>query len=303
MDADWYEDPLSRFDGRFFDGRGWTAQVSTDGRLEIDPDFDAGPEQSEFTVDDETRAVAQVQSGQSRSATTSAESPVRTVAVLDEATLAQRLRKPPPSTAWASRPWLRWLVAAALIALAAVALTWWSDSDDSTGLRTLNDEQAARVEDIEASGTDREVDPVGATELEVDAPAQPDLDAATFDPGELIQVGALPVVNGASVLKDLAVWHRQAAVEREIDLGADAGCWFGQLSEVAERNVHCGPVGQTADAEPLFDSVPIVFQDVPGGQVAQPVVDAATFDGLLANGLLLIGDGETREPAEFGRGR
>ena len=39
MDADWYVDPLGRFDGRFFDGESWTERVSDKGTAAIDSDF------------------------------------------------------------------------------------------------------------------------------------------------------------------------------------------------------------------------------------------------------------------------
>lgn len=39
MIADWYVDPLGRFDGRFFDGVDWTDQVSDGGHLLLDPDW------------------------------------------------------------------------------------------------------------------------------------------------------------------------------------------------------------------------------------------------------------------------
>lgn len=35
----WFVDPVGRFDGRLFDGQVWTAQVSQDGALTIDPDW------------------------------------------------------------------------------------------------------------------------------------------------------------------------------------------------------------------------------------------------------------------------
>jgi hypothetical protein len=39
IDADWYVDPLGRFEGRFFDGERWTERVSDGGAIAIDPDF------------------------------------------------------------------------------------------------------------------------------------------------------------------------------------------------------------------------------------------------------------------------
>ncbi len=40
MTPDWYVDPLGRYEGRYFDGERWTAQVKDRGRLVIDPDWD-----------------------------------------------------------------------------------------------------------------------------------------------------------------------------------------------------------------------------------------------------------------------
>lgn len=39
MEADWYIDPLGRYEGRFFDGARWTHQVSDRGTLAFDPDW------------------------------------------------------------------------------------------------------------------------------------------------------------------------------------------------------------------------------------------------------------------------
>lgn len=58
MDADWYVDPLGRYDGRFFDGESWTDQVSAGGNLAIDLDWtpEASDEQlappAASTIDD-----------------------------------------------------------------------------------------------------------------------------------------------------------------------------------------------------------------------------------------------------------
>lgn len=42
MEADWYIDPLGRYEGRFFDGQRWTHQVSDQGVLSVDPDWPPG---------------------------------------------------------------------------------------------------------------------------------------------------------------------------------------------------------------------------------------------------------------------
>jgi len=43
MQADWFVDPVARFDGRFFDGVRWTNQVSDDGLLRTDLDWPTSP--------------------------------------------------------------------------------------------------------------------------------------------------------------------------------------------------------------------------------------------------------------------
>lgn len=43
MEADWYVDPLGRYEGRYFDGNEWTDQVKEEGRLALDPDWNRPP--------------------------------------------------------------------------------------------------------------------------------------------------------------------------------------------------------------------------------------------------------------------
>jgi len=101
MDADWYEDPLGRYDGRFFDGQGWTERVSSDGTSQVDPDFPP-------VFDNPAAAVAPVRRELPRHATTAAESPVRTVAVLDDTDLASPAPAVQPSRS-RQNGW-RWLL-------------------------------------------------------------------------------------------------------------------------------------------------------------------------------------------------
>ncbi len=53
MTPDWYVDPLGRYEGRYFDGEQWTAQVKDRGRLVIDPDWDR-PEVDPDAADEAT---------------------------------------------------------------------------------------------------------------------------------------------------------------------------------------------------------------------------------------------------------
>ena len=79
--ADWYVDPLRRFDGRFFDGFQWTDQVSCDGLLQTDSNWPAladdvpeqagtpvepvrEVEQSDRRLDGERRLVNLLRAGQ-----------------------------------------------------------------------------------------------------------------------------------------------------------------------------------------------------------------------------------------------
>lgn len=308
MDADWYVDPLDRFDGRFFDGERWTERVSQDGKVAIDPDFppvdadrpddsvgfgdEVGDESGGHTavVAPETvtdRVSARRTVRPDLPAADITESPVRVVA-----TLEQPLGPRPAG----SDSWRRRLVWGGLVALAGVLAVllgiYLGGRNDTASVQAepveLDGQDAARLEDLETGGADQVVE--DATEFEIDAPEATVPEGATFDADELIRVGALRILNGVSVLRDLEEWHRGYADERRIVLGSDAKCWFGQLGGAAVQMAHCGPVGVSDDEDFLYDLVPLVFEDVEGGQIAQPVVDAATPNAVLSNALTLIGD-------------
>jgi len=160
MEPDWYEDPLGRYDGRFFDGESWTARVSDGGVLGHDPDFverkssetteavpvaAAEPDVSDKVdlgaVDDapavtplfDTSSAPLTSTGE-RLTVASPESPVRVVAVLpaDVVSPSAAAGALDPDAETASEladtesarsggPLRRWLVAAVLVAAAAVA--------------------------------------------------------------------------------------------------------------------------------------------------------------------------------------
>lgn len=282
MNADWYVDPLDRFDGRFFDGERWTEQVSQDGKMVIDPDF--APVDAEL---ENEPMVARRTVRPGLPAADIAESPVRTVAVLDRGTGRQ------PDGDGSSRRYLVWglLGLAAVLAVVVGVILGGRDDDSSAEAEPveLDSQDVARVQDLESGGADELIDDT-ADEAEVGAPEAAVPEGATFDADELIEVGALRIVNGVSLLQDLEEWHRGYAEERRIVLGSDAKCWFGRLGGAAVQMAHCGPVGATDDGDFLYDLVPLVFEDVEGGQIARPVVDAATPNAVLADALTLIGN-------------
>lgn len=308
MDADWYEDPLDRYDGRFFDGENWTAEVSDDGVLKIDEDFPpAGDEfTDEFTdefgdADREAPAVAPVTGPSTTRAITASESPVRVVAVLDESVVARRATSvttaPTEPAEPAGRSSRLWLLAGLLaFALALVAVFYFTRSDAPE----LDQDQADRVEDLEAgSGVDGvALEDLDVDALEVDAPEGISDPQDRFDPSEMIQIGSLSVVNGSSVLADLVAWHERFADERDVVLGDNHGCWFGQLAGAAVQVAHCGPVSGSADTEYFFDLVPVDFVDVEEGQLAQPIVDAVTPNTVIPNAVTLIGSADGPAPPE-----
>lgn len=299
MDADWYADPLGRFDGRFYDGESWTERVSSDGRLVTDPDFASPPSQHQVApVLDEPSsdpAVEAVATTRPLRASLVKESPVRTVAVLDESVLGG------PGGLRPNRTKMVLALVVLIVALAFVAfLLLRSDETPSQVVAEpvdLDADQEERVEDLEAGGFS-DAKPEVIEELEVDAPAEAVDQGATFGANEMVEVGALRVVNGASMLRDLEDWHRGFAAERGIELTADAGCWFGQLGGAAVQVAQCGPVGGSAETEFLFDLVPLLFEDVNGRQIAQPFVDAVTTDAVLANALTLVGSADSAAPPQ-----
>jgi hypothetical protein len=316
MDADWYEDPLGRFDGRYFDGTSWTAQVSANGVLEIDADFpqpavpglaptsEAAPVGNDelptdeakpsFTTDDRP-AVEPIEVWTPRRASLQAESPARVVAVLEPHEL------PAAAEPEAERNWWPVLLVALVCAAIVGSLFALASRDSSPASEAnagqqpqssdLDEEQEQRVEDLEQSGLgDSDTDDATALEeLDVDLPDQLVDSSGTFPPSELVRVGSLQIVNGVSMLEDLADWHEGFAEERDLDLDGSAGCWFGELGGAAVQVAHCGPVGGSADSDFLFDLVPLAFEDVERGQVAQPIVDAVRIDALIANTLELVG--------------
>ena len=307
MDADWYVDPLGRFDGRFFDGERWTERVSEDGALVIDHDFltldqaeghdaPAAPDRDEFVSG--APAVARVEVGRHLQASLIEESPARVVAVLDEST-ARKPAEPAPARPRerSGRTPIVWGLLALIAALVVAALVLIGNDDSPAGVAAepvdLDREQEARVEDLESGGTIAESPNELVEDLEVDAPTGAVAPGSSFDPAEAVDVGGLRIVNGESMLADLREWHLGFAAERGIELAPTASCWFGQLGGAAVQVAHCGPVGGSEDSEYLFDSVPLLFEETTGGQIAQPVVDAVMIDAVLANALTLVGgDGD-----------
>lgn len=305
MDADWYEDPLRRFDGRFFDGQKWTERVSENGALRVDPDFPPAltepfsePSKPEALSDASTApAVVPVTPPRRLQASLMQESPARTVAVLtdpDGVDVATARNRTPAI----------WGLAGLIAALLVAGLLIWDRGQTNVVAEPvdLDQDQEARVQDLEAGGDLEEIEPDTIEQLEVDAPAGTVDSSATFDAAEIIEVGGLQVVNGASLLADLATWHQGFAAERGITLDPAASCWFGQLGGAAVQVAHCGPVSGTETTEFVFDSVPLVFEESDAGQIAQPVIDAVTADAVLANALTLVGSPDHPPPGSLGGG-
>jgi len=303
MDADWYVDPLGRFDGRFFDGEQWTERVSDAGALREDPDFPPAALTEERGLPfepfvSESAAVAPLHVDRHLRASLMQESPGRVVAVLDDS-----VRNPAPYTTDAPaarksrRGLIVWVLLALITALVVAGLVLLTNDDSPADPRAesvqLDRAQEARVQDLEASGVDDGTSAESIEELDVDVAPGAVVPGASFDPAETVQVGRLQVLNGQSMLADLQIWHREFAAERGVELRSSASCWFGQLGGAAVQQAFCGPVGGSLDTEFVFDSVPVLFEETSGGQVAQPVLDRATVDTVLANALTLVGrDGD-----------
>lgn len=282
MEADWFADPLERFEGRFFNGVTWTEQISDNGVLGIDPDWPPAP------AGIATASLLQ-------------ESPVRIVAIVDRAALAAQGAAAP--TAVERRPTRRYVLGlvATLVAIAVAALPF-SRSTEGTDDTLEGGRTRAAVENGTAPDDEPAPSPVPtATEPPV-APAEeltpPEVDGVPrsdggepddLRPDDALVVGGLRFVNGRVVLTDLAAWHESFAAKRGLELGAEASCWFASLGSAAVQNAFCGPVGGTAATAWLFDVVPLVFEDRGEGLIAQPIVGATRSEVALPSGLHLTG--------------
>ena len=300
MEADWYVDPLGRFDGRFFDGESWTERVSDNGTAAIDPDFSsttvAAIDESDLLDQPMQAAGAPAATPLHLGASLMEESSARVVAVLDPSVVGG------PSVEGGSRAPVLWGLLALIAALAVAVLLLW-DHDRSGVVAVpveLDQEQEARVQDLEEGGIIGQVELDAIEALEVEPPSGSIGQGAGFATSETIEVGSLRVLNGTRVLDELGIWHQQFAVERGVVLDETASCWFGQLGDAAVQVVHCGPVGGSANTEFLFDAVPLLFEDIAGGQIAQPVVDAVQSDAVLANALTLVSNRDNPPPLRTG---
>jgi len=295
MNADWYEDPLGRFDGRFFDGEAWTARVSADGILKIDEDFarrdDLAAATTEFESEPASPAVESLVSRKPKQQVSTAnESPTRTVAVLDPA-LVHNLAVPEQR----SPSWRLWLgLAAAAVALAVVLLVVLRQADSTAATNDLSDSQEARVGDLVDSGLDPQIDP----ELETQQLQEVELGSDATS-SQAIRVGQLMVGNGTVVLRDLEEWHRESAAARGVKLGPHASCWFGLRDGASDGKVHCGPVTSIDAATLLFDSVPIEFDDaneIEAGKIARSAIGDVVIDARLDEGVSLVGGSASASP-------
>ncbi|MGK0225664.1 MAG: hypothetical protein ACI8XD_000473 [Thermoproteota archaeon] len=327
IDADWYVDPLGRFEGRFFDGERWTERVSDGGAIAIDPDFIehgtetpvlSGPSEPAAEEPNDLSLVAiaaplddlvsvepagvRVRPDRGSKASSMQESPARVVAVLGSSLVRApgTLVRPASVGGGPGRGPIVLGLLSLIVALAVAGLLLLSDDDPGGDVVAkqveLDSEQEARVEDLEAGGSVGDLGAEAIEELEVDASIGAVGPGTPFALSEAIEVGSLRIINGESVLVALADWHQGFAAQRGVELGPLASCWFGQLGGAAVQVAHCGPVGGSADSEFFFDSVPLLFEDTMAGLVAQPVVNAAMTDAVLANALTLVGRKSTPPP-------
>ncbi|MEM7094038.1 MAG: DUF2510 domain-containing protein [Actinomycetota bacterium] len=382
--ADWYVDPLGRYEGRYFDGEQWTDQVKHRGRLVVDPDWDGrvttprltdddSPDRPSVDEDDRGAGTDSEPGDEPRQASENApaetaptetaptesalagsgvdesdgrrgESPSRQVAVLADLEAAETApsSRPPESVDGeltnprepADRRW-RYAVAAALIVGVVLILLLprqFGDDDDgppssvteaagveesanddptdagiglpasdaatddpTTGDATSDPTQDANTD--ASSTTSDAADQAGSAADDGasagtgdDADANAAADTAPEPPGDAMKVGSMTILNGRQMLLDLEVWHASSLGDRDVQLGAGAGCWFGAIGEAVVQNAHCGPVAATPGAEPRFDLVPLRFEDVePGVIQVRPITDLVVPDAVLPFGVSLTG--------------
>ena len=234
------------------------------------------------------------------------------------------------------RKWVVLLGLALLaVLLAALLLPRLFDSDGDIADPVDGEETTAQVDDTAATdsdvvGDDTDAtadatddsadDPVGDTAPDNQAdPDVPDDQAETTEPDQAddgaeeptdaapaapaqgaIDVGVLTVDNGNEVLQELRTWHRDFAASRDVELGADADCWFGSIGDAVVQNAHCGPTAQTPGAEPRFDLIPLRFDDIADDVISvTALTDAVVTDAVLPSGLSFSGANGTVDPADF----
>ncbi len=218
--------PAQSLRRRFYDGESWTERVILDGRLVTDPDFAAPPSQHQVApaLDRPASdpAVEAVATTRPLRASLLKESPVR-----NRLPCSMSLFSAGRVVSGPSRTKIILALVALVVALAFVGfLLLRSDETPAQAVAEpvdLDANQEERVEDLEEGGFS-DAEPEVIEELVVDAPTDADDQGATFGADEMVEVGALRVVNGASMLRDLEDWHRGFAAERGIELAPDAGC-------------------------------------------------------------------------------
>lgn len=405
--ADWYVDPLGRFEGRYFDGESWTNQVKDRGRLVIDPDWDrpdADPtaetnEHAERTVDegfdtDDRSAVEPllpalgaaepgvpaVQNptldveipdagtavpGDPAAEPTidlSTESPARQVAVLEPIDDAPELSTESILGAGEPAPKRRWLwllgaaVLAAAVLIALLPRLFGGDddiADDTDRVEAVADDESsdetdaadAAVDDADdadgnamaddgdamaddAAMSDEDGDAMADEDAASDSDAMSDSDSdamadedggedtasddgqdadrveadGAIDGSDSMRVGSLEILNGRPSLQDLSVWHASSLEGRTVELGDNAGCWFGKIGDAVVQNAHCGPVSTTPGAALRFDLVPLDFEQVDDATIqVRPVTDAVVIDAVLPNGVELVGEDGVIDLDDFER--
>jgi len=288
MEADWYEDPFDRYDGRFFDGETWTERVSDGGVLRVDPDFGAddlgsaagpvdpdtagsslpkpatAPDHGDVSIDSSTPAVTPVDPSGAQRATAGQESPSRVVAVLDDEVVRQYNPRSVPDAGEApgndasaghgqvdsrARSGRRLSPLLLLLLIPILLVPALLWAFSGDDSPRLDEEQVSRIEDLQAGPDQNAADTVDSDGLAVDLPDGMVDPNTDFAASELIEVGSLQIANGSSFLADLAAWHAENA--GDATLGAGASCWFGNLGGGA--GFACAVVGGVDDFGDLGD--------------------------------------------------
>lgn len=318
MEADWYIDPLGRFEGRFFDGSRWTHQVSDRGTLAFDPDWPPvargrSAAASDYTASEQVTAST---SSEQVTASTSSVAATSTAAVatagVGAATVGAATIDTSRTSSVAESPTRQVAVVTPETPSGRPVL---ASSVDRSATYTTPSEPIVRAPGERSGSGRRWLYIIGGllllaglalallprlfggddTIADSDTPAvevvqdddaanradQADEadEAAMADTGDEVAVGGVTIRNGQSLLGDLTAWHGEQASAKGIDLPADADCWFAKRGDVAEQAAFCGPVGVDAEGRTLYDQLAVVFDDA-GPQVVSASVDR---DSLIPN--------------------
>ena len=311
MDADWYVDPLGRYEGRYFDGEHWTEQVSDGGIAAVDPDWHPSNLPTgyvaaavEFVEDDpdDGPAVQSIDAAPTQVHAApldwSVESPARTVVVIDRRALADRDAGQAPQRSMAGLAGALLgvvvLVGALLVLLPDVLSSETDDvaeaerpRHDADGSSTVSEPDTAVAGDGDDSapgGLDAdETDPEPASSSSSDDPET----GTPIDPGTAVEVGGVIVANGRPVLAELAEWHRNVLSER--GAAPETACFLGTVGTAVTETALCGPVAGPSDVL-TFDLVPFRGTEVETGVIEiEPMLEDVIEAVPLAPDVRLVG--------------